>query len=105
MDNRPDFSNYLVHFTKGRRACSEASNNPALSFAQGNAQERLQHILEGKVICASELCWIHENAVCFTECVWSSLLAHASNYSSYGIGFSKEFIFNNDKNRKFINRR
>ena len=32
-------------------------------------------------------------AVAFTECVWTSLLEHAGEYSPYGIGFSKSYLF------------
>lgn len=38
--------------------------------------------------------WIGKhNAVCFTECPWASLITHTHQYSSYGIGFTKNFIF------------
>ncbi len=33
------------------------------------------------------------NAVCLTECPWSSLLRHTQEYSPYGIGFSNPFVF------------
>lgn len=101
MDNRPDFSNYLVHFTKTSRPCSKAKGNPALFFAKGNARDKLVGILTSKTIMCSELTWVHKNAVCFTECIWGSLLAHAKAYSSYGIGFTKEFVFLNGGNPVF----
>jgi hypothetical protein len=37
--------------------------------------------------------WTNSRCVCFTECPWSSLLEHTKRYSSYGIGFSKPFVF------------
>ena len=37
--------------------------------------------------------WTGRKAVCFTECPWSSLIDHTAQYSSYGIGFNKSFIF------------
>ena len=78
-DNRPDVSNYLAHFTKGK------PGKPALKI--------LQEILESKRLIASPLPWTKRPAVCFTECPWSSLLAHSRHYSPYGFGFSKPRIF------------
>ena len=102
MENRPDFSSHLVHFTKGSRPCSRAKNNPIKSYVdKKNARDRLINILKGRKICASTLPWINLNAICFTECVWGSLLSHSQIYSCYGIGFSKSFIFNNDGNPVF----
>ena len=101
MNNRPDFSNYLVHFTKTSRPCSRAKSNPALLFATGSARNKLVSILNKRSILCSELTWVHKNAVCFTECIWGSLLSHAKAYSSYGIGFTKEFIFSNGGNPVF----
>lgn len=102
MDNRPDFSNHLVHFTKGGRPCSQSKFNPAIGFTnKKSARNRLISILEGRKICAATLPWINKSAICFTECVWSSLLAHSKVYSCYGIGFSKSFIYNHDGNPAF----
>ena len=42
--------------------------------------------------------WTNRKAVCFTECPWGSLLRHAENYSSYGIGFTKRLIFSRGGN-------
>lgn len=78
-DNRPDVSNYLAHFTKGK------PGRLALSI--------LQEILESKKLIASPLPWTNRPAVCFTECPWSSLLAHSKHYSPYGVGFAKPRIF------------
>jgi hypothetical protein len=78
-DNRPDVSNYLAHFTKGK---------------PGKAPVKiLQDILESKKLIASPLPWTNRPAVCFTECPWSSLLAHSKHYSPYGVGFAKPRIF------------
>lgn len=102
MENRPDFSNYLVHFTKDKLPCSKAKTNPAKEFAvKVSALDRLINILKQKQIRSSELTWIHKNAVCFTECIWGSLLSHAQVYSSYGIGFTKEYIFQKGGNPVF----
>lgn len=78
-DNRPDVSNYLAHFTKGK------TGKPAIKI--------LEQILQSKKLIASPLPWTNRPAVCFTECPWSSLLAHSKQYSPYGIGFSKARIF------------
>lgn len=101
MNNRPDFSNYLIHFTKGVKPCVE-KNNPANAFAKGrSARDRLVSILKQRTIKSSTLPWVKREAVCFTECVWGSLLSHATKYSPYGIGFSKEYIFNHGGNPIF----
>jgi len=92
-DSRPDFSNYLAHFTTNRKTCSQSQDNPTLEFQKMNALERLISILDRKKIIASTMPWIKANAVCFTECPWSSLLQHTKNYSSYGIGFTKPHIY------------
>lgn len=90
MDNRPDFSNFLAHFTKDEKPSKE----DAQPNIQGkNAQERLISILRDQKINATEMPWTHANAVCFTECPWSSLIAHTKQYSQYGIGFTKSTIF------------
>ena len=73
---RPDQSDYLAHFTKGEKA-----------------YENLISILRDRVILAGNLPWTGKPAVCFTECPWSSLLAHASQYSPFGIGFTKPHVF------------
>ena len=77
---RPDFSNYLAHFTK-----DISDENTALDI--------LIKILKERKLCASKMPWTNVRAVCFTECPWGSLLAHAQRYSSYGLGFEKNFIF------------
>lgn len=91
--NRPDFSNYLAHFTTNRAPCSSSKANPSAHVKGMTAYERLVAILESRTIFASRLPWNNRNAVCLTECPWGSLLDHAKRYSSYGVGFSKPFIF------------
>lgn len=93
MYNRPDFSKYLIHFTKDRKPDSEAQQNPALNMKGISAKERLLRILTEKQIIASTLTTGNNaNACCFTECIWGSLLSHAKRYSAYGIGFTKTYI-------------
>lgn len=94
MDNRPDFSRYVVHFTNARQPVgTNDPSNPALEFTTMSAMEKLINILKTKIIKASTMPWTRKRATCFTECPWSSLLAHTQNYSPYGIGFDKGFLF------------
>ncbi len=102
MYNRPDFSKYLIHFTKDRKPDSSAQNNPALFLKGTSAKERLLHILDTKQIIASRLTTGNTaNACCFTECIWGSLLTHARRYSAYGIGFTKNYISQKEGNPVF----
>lgn len=95
--NRPDFSNLLAHFTTGRNPVGNTDKeNPVKEIAKGSALKRLISILEQKKIIASTMPWTNCRAVCFTECPWTSLIEHTRNYSSFGIGFSKENIFSAD---------
>lgn len=92
---RPDFSNYLAHFTTDRAPVSNIDDNPTNGPTTGlSAYDRLVAILETKTILASSLPWTGRNAVCLTECPWSSLIHHADEYSSFGIGFNKAHVFN-----------
>jgi hypothetical protein len=81
---RPDFSDYVVHFTKDQAPQTATSVT---------AKDRLNAILTDRCLRASSMPWTNKNAVCFTECTWGSLLDHANRYSRYGIGFSKSFLF------------
>lgn len=90
--NRPDFSNYLAHFTKDGPLCSSEDSNSE-SISAMSALERLESILRTGVITATTMPWTGAHAVCFTECPWSSLIAHTKQYSPYGIGFSKWLVY------------
>jgi hypothetical protein len=96
---RPDFSEYVVHFTKNRIPIS-AKRNGRDTFINNiktkTAKERLFSILKDKCIRATRMPWTNKPAVCFTECTWSSLLVHAKNYSRYGVGFKKKTLFDSD---------
>ncbi len=76
IEMRPDQSHFLAHFSKG-----------------ASAYDNLVSILKSRAIWASALPWTKRPAVCFTECPWSSLLAHASQYSPYGLGFTKPHVY------------
>ena len=69
-------SDFVAHFTKG-----------------ADAQNNLIEILNMSTIRAHSIQWINREAVCFTECPWSSLLTHVGRYSPFGIGFSKSHVF------------
>lgn len=91
---RPDFSHYLAHFTTSRPSySSDQAENPTNAFNKMTALERLISILSSQKIVTSKIRWAGRNAVCFTECPWSSLIPHAENYSPYAVGFSKPRIF------------
>ncbi len=93
--SRPDISIYLAHFTshkfpKGRNN----KENPTNEFMYTPPIKRLENILREKTIRASILPWTNDcKAVCLTECPWTSLIEHTKQYSPFGIGFSKKFIF------------
>lgn len=93
MNNRPDFSMYLAHFTTDNNSKSKEKCNSELQGSNLMAKERLIKILKDKKIIASSMPWTNCRAVCFTECPWTSLLDHTERYSPYGIGFDKSYIF------------
>lgn len=68
-------------------------NDLVESFSTKTAKERLISILQTKKILSSNMPWTNLSCVCFTECPWSSLLSHTQQYSPFGIGFTKEYIF------------
>ena len=72
------------------RMMSKVANVPLM---KGDAYSRLENILKGGEVWASTMPWTNQKAVCFTECTWGSLLDHAKQYSPFGIGFSKAFLF------------
>lgn len=100
--NRPDFSEYLAHFTKDGDPCNTDAGNPALAYRTMSAKDKLICILNNRLIHPSVMPWTHANAICFTECPWSSLVSHTKNYSSYGIGFRKAFVYSRHGGLCFI---
>lgn len=91
--NRPDFSEYLVHFTRDGDFCNKEQLEEVSQFRKMTAKQKILSILNTKKIIASQMPWTNTKGVCFTECPWSSLLAHAEIYSPYGIGFKKSTVF------------
>lgn len=92
---RPDFSDYVVHFTKDEIPITHTDETiPDLKKISGqSAKERLFSILEQKKLRATRMPWTNKPAACFTECTWSSLMDHANRYSRYGLGFNKGYLF------------
>jgi hypothetical protein len=94
---RPDFSDYVVHFTKKGPPLGLGVRKKTVdglkAIAELSAYERLLDILEQRVIRATNMPHTHVPCVCFTECVWGSLLDHAERYSCYGVGFHKRLLF------------
>lgn len=93
--NKPDVSPYLAHFTSQKFPKGyKSNNNPTNLFKYMSAEKRLISILQGKKILSSQVPWVgNHKAVCLTECPWTSLITHTKQYSSYGVGFKKEFVF------------
>lgn len=91
--NRPDFSEYVAHFTKSDPPFVDNDYNVGMTYKPMSAEARLINILREEKISATLMPWTNVPAVCFTECPWMSLLSHTQRYSSYGIGFSKKFLF------------
>ena len=80
----------MAHFTK-----------PINSNSKNTGLEVLTNNLKEKRLRTSKMPWTNTDAICFTECPWSSMPDHAAKYSPYGIGFTKEFIFNHGGNPVF----
>jgi len=92
---RPDFSDFVVHFTTNRKPCGDNSDqgDERNGLIKGDAYSCLENILKTGEVWATTMPWTNQKAVCFTECTWASLLDHANHYSPFGIGFSKAFLF------------
>jgi hypothetical protein len=94
--SRPDFSDYVAHFTKNGaplRAKENPDDEALRAVASGDAYERLVSILTAKKIIATPMPWTNKKAVAFTECPWGSMIDHARRYSPYGVGFTKAHLF------------
>jgi hypothetical protein len=93
--NRPDFSEYVAHFTKDSEPFGKKQHpdDPALKAVKGTAKDKLLSILGSGKIFSTPMPWTGRKAVAFTECPWWSLFDHAKRYSSYGLGFKKARLF------------
>jgi hypothetical protein len=89
---RPDFSEYVAHFTKNS-APFGAKEHEVPASIKGDAYDRLVSILKSRKILATPMPWTNKPAVAFTECPWGSLLDHTKQYSPYGVGFTKSHLF------------
>jgi hypothetical protein len=92
---RPDFSDYVAHFTKDAApfGAGKHPTDAAIKVAKGSAYERLISILTSKRVRATPMPWTDRKATAFTECPWGSLLAHTRHYSPFGLGFTKAHLF------------
>src|ERR1700730_6961639 len=92
---RPDFSEYVAHFTKDAApiASKEYGNDVSLKGIKGTAYDKLISVLQAKKITATPMPWTGRHAVAFTECPWGSILDHTKQYSAYGVGFKKSHLF------------
>ena len=92
--NQPDFSDFIVHFTKNAPPHSTELHPVEVdALAHTTARERLDRILRDGRILATRMPYTNRRAACFTECTWPSLLLHCQHYSPFGVGFRKSFVF------------
>jgi hypothetical protein len=93
--NQADLSNEVVHLT-GR--LGPPNNEVDDAILQMSARERLLHILERRSIRAHRPFhgYWGDPVVCFTEATYEGLQKLVpSRYPSYGLGFSKNWLFQN----------
>jgi hypothetical protein len=94
QQGRPDFSEYVGHFTKSAPPFGSSGKSADLvKGIKGTAQHRLISILKARKIFATPMPWTNKQAVAFTECTWGSLVAHTKQYSPYGVGFEQSLLF------------
>src|SRR5690242_13646004 len=92
-NNLPDVGDHLVHFT-GRSGDKTDDVDPAVKALSGG--ERLAMILGDGLIRGFETFGGSAPVVCLTEGVKASVksLIARGRYEPFGVGFSKQFIFN-----------
>jgi hypothetical protein len=92
---RPDFSDYVAHFTKDAPpfGYKENADDGSIKAVKGGAYDRLISILKSQKILSTPMAWTNRRAVAFTECPWGSLLDHTKQYSPFGVGFTKAHLF------------
>jgi hypothetical protein len=88
---RPDFSEYVAHFTKDPAKDHSQLSEP--DIASLTARQRLAAVLEERRIRRTRMPWFGAHCASFTECTWTSLLDHAEHYSAYGVGFTKTLLW------------
>lgn len=87
--NRPDFSDYLAHFTKSKAPDVDSAEELGIP---DRAFDRLVKMLrEGNILATSMR--HSRRAVALTECTWGSFPDHADHYSPYAIGFTKKHVY------------
>lgn len=96
-----DYSRFLVHFTKNTYPdafgpLSVPADHQLASYRTTSAIEKLIAIIKGRVLMTSPRVEDHLNseAACFTETVLGSFRNLTANFSEFGLGFSKRFVFN-----------
>lgn len=96
VDDHPDFSVFLVHFTY-RLSTPNKEVPPRIS--KMSAEERLMSILRDQCIEAFPV-WGNgpTPVVCFTECTKAGIesLLERGRYEAVGIAFRKDFVFEKD---------
>lgn len=84
MTSRPDYSEYVAHFT----SWAEVEGNAEITAM--DPLQRLTNILGDLQILGTKKWWsLGGPSAAFTECPWASLIDHATMYSAYGLGFTK----------------
>jgi hypothetical protein len=70
---RPDFSEYVAHFTKDAPPiCEKDLDAPMAALTGATAFARLISILEHGTILATPMPWTKRRAMALTECPWGS---------------------------------
>lgn len=92
MTHRPDYSEYVAHFTSAVAIQDDVTLNRQIGPL--TPVERLARILqEGRITATKKHFSLGRPSVAFTECPWTSLLDHATRYSSFGVGFTKQLLW------------
>jgi len=94
--DQPDIANRVVHLT-GRTGQANSDRGPAISAM--SAEERLERILVERRIRAYPPFWsVGHPCVCFSEATPDGINRVISGptrrYEPWGLGFSKQFVFN-----------
>lgn len=90
--NKPDFSNYLAHFTKDT-VCVNEGNTLEDKYCKMSAKDKLISILRERVIYMSTMPWTSSEAVCFTECPWTSFIEHSKKVTLLMVSVFQKSLF------------